>query len=90
MKKAVLVYQGGIANVFDVDCFNLAPYREVRRLLQASFSECETFARGLKAAGVIVKSAYCNMAGDIADQKWSSDLDNAPFSDEFRVVGTTN
>ena len=84
---AVLVYQAGIANVFAVDCLNLAPYgREARRLLQADFRSCELFARGLAAAGVRVGTAVCNRAGDVVDQRWSDDLDSAPFSDKFRPV----
>jgi len=29
-KKAVIVYQAGIANVFEVECFNMAPYAFLR------------------------------------------------------------
>lgn len=88
MKYAALVYQGGIANVFEVDALILdAPeVRTARRLLQGSFHECEAFARGLQAAGVMVKTAHCNRAGDIANSDWDADLDNAPFSESFRPV----
>ena len=83
-KKAALVYQAGIANVFEVDCFNLAPYgREAKRLLQADFTSCAYFARGMKAAGYHVKVLGCNMAGDIAEQKWTDNLKELPFSDKF-------
>ena len=83
MKYAVLVYQAGIANVFEVESLNLSDYgRDARRLLQADFRSCESFSRGLGAAGVCVRSAHCNMAGDIAGSKWSEDLDDAPFSDQ--------
>jgi len=87
VNKAVLVYQAGIANVFAVDCLNMADYgRNAVRLMQADFRACENFARGLAAAGVIVASAQCNQAGDIVDSHWSEDLEDAPFSDKFRPV----
>jgi len=85
--KAVLVYQAGIANVFAVDCFNMDPFgRNAKRLLQSDFRSCENFARGMAAAGVKVGSAFCNMAGDIAEQPWNTHLDIAPFSDKFQPV----
>jgi len=87
MDKAVLVYQAGIANVFEVSCFNLSPFgREAKRLMQADFRSCESFARGLATAGVKVGSVYCNQAGEVSESHWSDDLDSAPFSDRFRPV----
>jgi hypothetical protein len=87
LSRAFLVYQSGIANVFAVECFNLSPFgRDARRLLQADFRTCEAFARGLGAAGVIVRSAACNRAGDIAESQWTEDLDEQPFSDKFNPV----
>ena len=87
VRKAVLVYQGGIANVFAVESFNMADFgRDARRLLQADFRSCEWFARGLAAAGAKIASAHCNMAGDITHQPWSDDLDSAPFREEQRPV----
>ena len=81
VKRAVLVYQAGIANVFSVECFNLAPYgRDAKRLLQGTFQQCEWYARGLAAAGVPVTSMHCNQAGDISGSVWSEDLEAAPFS----------
>ena len=85
--RAVLVYQAGIANVFQVESFNMANYgRDARRLLQSDFRTCEAFARGLVAAGVRVTSAACNRAGDVADALWSEDLGEQPFSDKFCPV----
>ena len=85
--RAVLVYQGGIANVFAVTSFNMNDFgRDARRLIQSDFKTCESFARGMAAAGCKVASAHCNMAGDIAGQPWSTLLDAAPFSDQFRPV----
>jgi len=86
-KRAMLVYQAGIANVFEVESHNLADFgRDAKRLMQGDFYGCESFANGLAKAGYIVKSAACNMAGDIAKQKWSDDLDAQPFSESFRPV----
>ena len=90
-KRIVLVYQAGIANVFEVDSFNMADYeREAKRLLQGAFSTCESFARGMAAMGAIVRSATCNMAGDITRQSWSDNLEDAPFSDKFHPVHQGN
>lgn len=87
VKRAWLVYQVGIANVFSVRAYNLADYgREAKLLLQSDFRTCEAFARGLGAAGATVRSAHCNQAGDIIRATWSDDLDDAPFSDLFSPV----
>ena len=86
MNKAVLVYQAGICNVFKVDSFNMADYgRNAVRMIQSDFSSCEHFAAGLGAAGVTVRVAGCNMAGDIAGQTWTNDLESLPFSESFRA-----
>lgn len=78
---AVLVYQCGIANVFET----LADGSRVR-FLQADFDSCYWMARGLKTAGWVVHTMQCNRAGDIIGEAWSADLDAAPFSDRLRVV----
>ncbi len=86
--RAMLVYQAGLANVFAVTAFNLSDYgRDAQRLMQGDFYGCECFARGLQAAGVLIKSAACNKAGDIAKQPWSDNLDEQPFSEKFNPVG---
>jgi len=86
-KKIVLVYQCGIANVFEVQCFNMHPFgRDARRLVQSDFRTCEAYAAGMAAAGCLVASAGCNMAGDIIGQQWTHDLDSLPFSDKFSPV----
>ena len=85
--RIMLVYQAGIANVFKVNCFNVADYgRDARRLLQSDFRTCESFALGCAAVGAIVRSVHCNMAGDIISAHWAEDLDAAPFSDQFSPV----
>ena len=86
-RKAVLVYQASIANVFTVDCFNLNPYgRDAQRIMQSDFRTCESFARGLAFAGFTVQSLACNQAGDIVNAQWSDNLDEQPFSDKFQPV----
>jgi hypothetical protein len=86
-RKAVLVYQAGIANIFEVKCFNLSDFgRDAKRLVQSDFRTCETFARGLKHAGYLITSLYCNQAGDISFSHWDENLVNAPFHDNFRPV----
>jgi hypothetical protein len=85
--RIALVYQAGIANVFEVQSFNLADYgRDSKRLLQADFRACENFARGMAAMGAIVRSVAANVAGDCSNVQWSDNLDDAPFSDAFRPV----
>ncbi len=86
-KRAMLVYQAGIANVFEVQCFNLNPFgRSAKRLMQADFRSCENFAQGLGAAGYIVRTAVCNRAGDIKNQVWSLQLAEVPFVESFRPL----
>ena len=87
MKRAMLVYQAGIANVFEVKCFNLGSFgRYAKRLLQADFRSCENFARGLSTAGVTVRTVACNQAGDIINETWDEDLTEQPFSNNFHPV----
>jgi len=82
--KIVLVYQCGIANVFQVSIFsNESKNRNAVRLYQGSFGHCVSFARGCAAVGANVKVAACNQAGDITNSVWSSDIDAAPFSEQF-------
>ena len=86
-KRIMLVYQSGIANVFEVRCFNLANFgRDAKRLLQADFRTCESFARGMAAAGCIVRTVACKQGGDIINEKWNDHLGSQPFSDQFRPV----
>jgi hypothetical protein len=86
-RRIVLVYQCGIANVFEVTSFNMSDYgRDARRLVQSDFRTCEAYAAGMAAAGCLVASAGCNMAGDIVNQKWTDDLDSLPFCDKFAPV----
>ncbi len=81
-QKMVLVYQCGIANVFEVDCFNLSHYgRKAKRLYQGTFHGAENFAMGAGAAGATVMTAFCDQAGDISDSTWTEGIDGI-FSDQ--------
>jgi hypothetical protein len=87
MKYAALVYQAGLANVFELGNMSLdLVQRDAKRLMQSDFRSCENFALGLKAAGIVVTTAACNKAGDIINLEWDIDLDAQPFSDKFRPV----
>jgi hypothetical protein len=66
MKNLVLVYQVGIANVFQVDCFNQSPYgRNAKRVYQGSFFGAEHWCHGAAFMGAKIASMACNMAGDV-------------------------
>lgn len=78
MTKLVLVYQAGIANVFQIQSDG-----KFKRVLQASFIECEWFMRGAQHAGADVDVAGCNRAGDIIDAAWTRNLESLPFHDKF-------
>ena len=86
----VLVYQGGIANVYRVSPAApslLDPCGANReRIYQGDFLACVHFARGAGAAGATVRTLHCNMAGDIINLFWRLDLENAPFSDKMVKV----
>ena len=89
--RVLLVYQAGIANVFEVDCFNMrASGRVTKRIRQGSFRECEVYCQGLADAGVTVKTVGCNQPGDITNMNWTDDLESLPFNDEFRPVDSDN
>ena len=86
-ERAALVYQAGIANVFQVDCLNCADFgRNAARLMQSSFLACEHFAQGLGAAGTKVATFSCNKAGDIIDARWTEGIQDCPFRNETNPV----
>ena len=90
-KRAMLVYQCGLANVFGIDPLNKYTLSEPAgrvRLTQGDFRSCEAFARGMEACGYQITSVHCNMAGDIACAKWDSYLSEAPFRENMRPVGS--
>lgn len=78
MKCAMLVYQAGIANVFEVEVIGLTPPARGNTtcLMQGTFSTCRWFALGLKAAGVEVSTAWCNQAGNIIGADWTDDRES--------------
>ena len=85
--RFALVYQAGIANIFQVDCFNLNSFgRNERRIFQGDFRGAECIAHGLGLAGAVVQSLACNKAGDIDKQDWTTDLEAQPFSEKFSPV----
>jgi hypothetical protein len=88
--SAILVYQGGIANVFSVSHISEVAERRTdeRRLLQTDFRTAEAYCLGLIAAGVEVASMACNQAGNIAHQTWREKVSDAPFYENMRPVGT--
>ncbi len=91
IRRAFLVYQAGIANVFRVDSYNLADSnRNAERIFQGSFQGAVHFCRGLAVAGVGIKTAACNMAGDIRGMVWTDDLDEQPFTAYFVVLDENN
>ena len=66
VRRAFLVYQSGIANVFRVTALNLADYgRDAVRLYQGDFNSAEKIAFGLGLNGTIIRTCACNQAGDI-------------------------
>lgn len=73
-KQVTLVYQAGLANVFETSGDKPV------RLVQADFKTCEAFVRGIKATGMPAFYAWCNQAGDITDAKWIYDsFGDMPF-----------
>ena len=93
MKHYALVYQAGVANIFE-----MSPWEESetdhnldnsvscdkKRVLQHSFIACEWYCRGLRQAGKTVRVYWCNEAGDIQNSVWWHDnFCNAPFNDKF-------
>lgn len=95
--QLMLVYQAGIANVFQVEDFaadvtdddpgcnnaKRSADRVAKRIYQGDFRTAETLCYGAALAGAIIRSAACNMAGDVSLWQWTRDLDVQPFSDKF-------
>lgn len=86
-RSYAIVYQGGIANLFDIQCANSNPFgRDAKRIFQGDFRTAETMATGIGIAGGIVFSFACNKPGDIKNEIWTDDLESQPFSDKFNAV----
>lgn len=86
MQRLALVYQAGIANVFEVNRFGIKPEErgKTRRLYQGDFHTAKTFVRGAEHAGARVGTYACNRAGDIINAPWDTTDENAPFLDHER------
>lgn len=91
MRKIMLVYQSGIANVFEVDAMRLNASNRGRtvRLLQGSFRDCAMFARGMAAAGCYVLTASCNVAGDASLVDWQPGTEGTPFRDSSNCINVS-
>jgi hypothetical protein len=92
MKLYCLVYQGAIANVFEVvqvilgevgsECGVL---QQRKRILQSTFSVCEAFCAGIRHLEQPVSAAWCDEAGDIACSRWHFvGFRNAPHRVDFQ------
>lgn len=86
-KAIVLVYQAGIANVFEVSSLTVLAERKANLLFQGGFESAKLYAMVAATYGQTVRTAYCNQAGDIANLPWIDTRDDAPFCDmTFPVV----
>ena len=88
--KVALVYQGSMANVFEVDEFFLGNIkkRNTQRVMYDDFHTCECYCRGVIAAGGQVLVASCNEEGEIRERPWSNCMDDAPSADKAIPVCT--
>jgi len=82
IEKAVLLYQGGIANVYSVAC--IIPVAEPRLIYQGDFKTCAAIAQGLGLAGTEVVTMSCNVAGDarLAYKRWVPGREDCPFRED--------
>ena len=81
-RQFALVYQTGVANVFEfLTCGDGVNLRH--RVMQGAFSTCEAYAAGLMEMGATMHVHFCNKAGDIAQSDWDTGIDNAPFTDSM-------
>ncbi len=77
--KFILVYQGGLANLFRVPSFDSYTEGANKRVYQGPFHVAETMARGAMLTGAQVRVASCNHAGDIAELVWAQGMSDCPF-----------
>jgi hypothetical protein len=93
----VLVYQGGLANLFRVPSSYVNPLfswsqldasqqrlasMDTVRVYQGDFRTAEAMARGAILAGAEVRIASRNVAGDVKLHWWAHGLSDCPFRDE--------
>lgn len=87
MSTFVLVYQGGIANVFRVNMYRFSPYdRHAERIYQGDFHTAQSIVKGCALAGATVRTACCNQSGDVSNAWWDENYDRAPFSDQLKII----
>jgi hypothetical protein len=81
-RRAMLVYQQGFANVFEVAEFGLTPetHGPARVIRANTYRYCETICEGLELAGWEIRAAACEELGDIADREWQEYRETGPFS----------
>jgi hypothetical protein len=91
-KCFVVVYQPGIANLFEVDSFEPLTIpgtgRHRERKCQADYKTVECIALGLVYAGARVRYASCNRTGDVASATWTHGLGDCPFRFQARPRST--
>ncbi len=81
--KLAIVYQAGLANVFEVTNFK-KPFR-MRRVLQGSFAECERFCQGAEYMGAEIKAFSRNVAGDVSLHAWKEGIEDCPFREKIFI-----
>lgn len=85
--RFALVYQAGIANLFEVDSFNASDMgRNARRIYQGDFTSAARLAQGAGYAGAFVRTFWCNAAGDIAKMHWQKTSEGQPFAEQTITV----
>lgn len=87
-KKFALVYQNGIANVFEVNHFgSFKEGRNAKRVFQdGGHYSGECFAKGCAAAGAYVATFVCNETGDIAEEVWDTIDPSNIYHAQYRPV----
>ncbi len=68
IKRVALVYQVGLANVFQLA---VGGGGREQRVMQADYRSCELYVRGMRDAGAEVHVYHCDAAGDIAHLLWA-------------------
>lgn len=88
-KRYALVYQAGIANLFEVGAhgYTASMRGTTHRIYQGDFHTAAAMARGARMAGADVRTACCNEAGEIAERTWNCDYDDQPFCEQYQLVG---
>lgn len=87
-KTIVLVYQAGIANVFECDEAGVTQQDRgtSRRILQTDFRTAYWFVRGCGHAGAKVRTMSCNVAGDCARVDWTPGNEGTPFRENATII----